>query len=145
MKKSGFILDIQILLSSYDIKFHKDLLVDINNMLNKSGNEKIFISLLTARISMLDQAGQNVIYSADRNFESLKNETELYSMHLTIKRNAYRILFSFLDDGSVLLCGFTEKQGKRKTDYTASKQIARRRLHEIREGKNEEIDSRNLK
>lgn len=132
MKKGHLSKDIETILQSFNILYHDALLDDIENMLSKSGNELKFYSLFLSRITMLEQSGYNLIISPNKNFEHLTNEENLYSIHINIKKNAYRILFSFLNDGTLLLTGFTERSGKKNTDYTNAKSIARQRLYEFR-------------
>ena len=52
-----------------------------------------------------------------KEFEMLKGSNGLYAMHLTSSDFNYRILFRYIDRNQILLLGFEEKQGKKKTEY----------------------------
>lgn len=105
---------------------------EISASIAKSGYEKKFFNLLLARLHYLKDQGINAVNAKE--FEPLSNTEGLYSMHLTGKGFNYRIIYSFLPDRSpVLLLGFSEKSGKKVTDYTYYIPEAEKRLSEMLE------------
>ncbi len=52
----------------------------------------------------------------------------MFSMHLSSKGFNYRILFRYLENNQILLLGFEEKQGKKRTEYSNFLKSARDRF-----------------
>lgn len=89
---------------------------EIEAFVLKCGNRKAFLQLLLTRRNQLDALSPDQIVKL-KEFELLKQASNLYSMHLQAKGFNYRILYQYLRDGEVLLLGFEEKQGKKVTEY----------------------------
>ena len=122
---------IGILLStivSFDGYLHHLLMAEIINLIARSGFESKFLTLLSVRLSFLNELVVNACQQQE--FENLGDG--LYSMHLSGKGFNVRILYGFVSDGSpALLLAFHERGGKRKTDYSRYLEPAKQRLKEI--------------
>ena len=116
-----------------NFKIHPDLLNDITSIITQSGNEMQLLKKLNTSLNFLKQYGNMAHLQPTRNFEKLKEEDNMYSMHLRSNSFNIRILYSFLSDGTVLLYGFYEREGKSITDYSSAIKFARNRLNEIME------------
>lgn len=114
-----------------DFKMHPDLVTDIIGILSNSGKEKSFLLKLTNALSFLQTFGKEAHLQPTKQFENLKNESNMYSMHIQGSGYNVRILYSFLDNGSVLLHGFYERQGKAATDYSLAIVIAKKRYKDM--------------
>ena len=114
-----------------DFKIHPDLITDLINILNKSGNEVEFLNKLKKRLSLLITYGHKTHILATNQFESLIGTQNMYCMHIQGKSFNVRILYSFLEDGTVLLHGFYEQEGKNITDYSSAIPIAKKRFKDI--------------
>lgn len=114
-----------------DVDYHHSLIDDLTDMLNNTGISGAFVGkFLTNLINLSNYKNQTHI-KLPANFEKLKQEENLFSMHIKVKNCNARILYSFLSDGTVLLYGFFERSGKKKTDYTNAKRIAKIRKSEL--------------
>lgn len=109
------------------VSVHPALLPELLGLLKQSGQEKQFLVMLAKRLKFLQSEGTQ----ATRHEEFERLEDNMYSMHIASKQLNIRILYSFLNDGSVLLHAFYERAGKRHTDYTGTIALARARLHEL--------------
>lgn len=116
-----------------NFKIHPDLVSDIQKIISESGNEKAFLSKLSFSLNFLKTYGREAHLQSTNQFEKLKKEPNLYSMHIQMNNFNIRILYSFLKDGTVLLHGFYERQGKFSTDYTPAIPVARKRYHDMEE------------
>lgn len=97
---------------------------------NKHGNNSRFLSVLKTRLEQLQQYGA---YATDvfpsRMFEILEHGSSgICSMHIVTTEVNYRILYSVLCTGTILLLGFDKKSGKSKTDYQDHLPKAKQRL-----------------
>ena len=119
---------IQLLLS---FTIHESLIADLVAILARSGKEEKFLSTFLARVKYLLDVRKNAV--KNKEYEPLSHTNAgLYSMHVDIRDYNIRILYAFLpDDAPVLLLGFYEKAGKRRTDYTPHIPKAEQRLTEI--------------
>ncbi len=125
MNKDEFI---KLLAESFgNILIHPALCPELLKLLKQSGQEKQFLSILAKRLKFLQSEG--IQATQHEEFERL--EDNIYSMHIASKQLNIRILYSFLNDGSVLLHAFYERAGKRHTDYTGTIALARARLNEL--------------
>lgn len=127
MKKEEFIK----LLAEHlnNIQWHPALLPELLDLLKRTGQEKQFLAMLSKRLKFLQSEGT----SATQHEEFERLEDNIYSMHISSKQMNIRILYSFLNDGSVLLHAFYERAGKRHTDYTDTIKLARTRLKELKD------------
>ncbi|WP_370812706.1 hypothetical protein [Butyricicoccus pullicaecorum] len=123
MNKNDFI---HLLAESLDnIQVDRALLSELLKLLKQSGQEKQFLTILSKRLKFLQSQGTQATQHEE--FERL--EDNIYSMHIACKQLNIRILYSFLNDGTVLLHAFYERAGKRHTDYTGTIALARARLN----------------
>ncbi len=114
------------------IQRHNGLVSDLLGLLAKSGQESKFLSALLTALRILCADGADAVYVRPGQFEKLSYEKDLYSMHVNTKQVNCRILYTFSSDKPVLLYGFFEKQGHRKTDYSSATKVARSRMKEWR-------------
>lgn len=121
------------LLSELLSEFHcsTEFLDELASILKNSGVEVKFIAVLFTRLNKLKEYGLTVINNCPRQFEKLKNTNDLYSMHINTGNLNVRILFVFIFDTPVLLAAFYERQGKKRTDYSAYIPIAESRRLKI--------------
>ena len=116
-------------------RYHEDFVNDLIGLLYNSGQEAAFLKVFEARLKILLQHGANAIRISPQNFEHLKKTGDnLYSMHVDTKDLNIRILYTFEEDGTVLLLPFHERGGKRKTNYTNYIPSALKRKKEYKEG-----------
>lgn len=110
---------------------HPDLCTDLSNIISRSGFEAKFLSLLLIRLKYLQSNGKNAI-NYPEGFEALRHSENLYSMRLSGKGFNIRILYTFLSDHMpLLLLGFEEKSGKKRTDYTSYIPVAEERIRNV--------------
>lgn len=124
--------DLQNTLLTYNIKIHPDLLKDLAGLLNNAGIKKEFLAKFKKNLSILSEYSTKAHLLSTNQFERLKNDDRLFSMHIQGKTFNIRIIYSFLPDGTVLLYGFYERAGKRSTDYSKPIDIAKERLDEFK-------------
>ncbi len=110
------------------IECHPKLIRDIEEII-MTGNEKMFLRIFLKRLRELCEYGHRAPIECRSNFEKLKHNNNLYSMHIE-KSKAFniRILYSFFNNNKVLLHAFYEKSGKNKTDYTIPIKTANQRI-----------------
>jgi len=113
----------------HGVRYHPLLLDEIKGLVLGTGHEKEFLNSLQSQLTFVKTLGYSAVCM--KQIEKLKNSSDLYSMHLESKN--YRILFSFMENGEVLLHLFYERQGKRHTDYSRHTPIAQSRLQELKE------------
>lgn len=107
----------------------KALCSDLIACISGSGWEKQFFNLLLTRLKYLKEHGVHA--TKHKEFELLGETNGLYSMHLFGKGFNIRILYAFAPNNRpVLLLGFFERSGKKKTDYTQYITLAQQRLAE---------------
>ena len=123
--KQGDLHDWQNLLAHFNCD--EAFLKEITENIRKHHSVK-FISVLLARLKTLKEYKQKAILCEPKNFESLKHTKSLYSMRVKTENINYRILYSFQNDGTILLHGFEEKKGKKVTEYSKASKIANSRL-----------------
>lgn len=112
-----------------NIRFSTDCLSDITKIVNESGNEFSFLKKFLYALSILDEYKDTAPIKMSNLFESLKEYSNLYSMKIKLQANI-RILYSIDSNGTVLLYGFYERGGKRKTNYKNAIPIALERYKE---------------
>lgn len=98
-----------------------------------AGSRKEFLKLLSMRKRQLNGLPMSQITNL-REFEKLKKEDGMFSMHLSSKGFNYRILFRYLEKNQILLLGFEEKQGKKRTEYSNFLKSARDRFLDFLKG-----------
>lgn len=94
---------------------HEKLIPDLMGILKKASNKQKFFDLLLVRLDFLRKYGR-LAQEYHKEFERINEE--IYSMHVSVKELNVRVLYSFLEDGTILLHAFYERGGKSKTDYT---------------------------
>lgn len=112
---------------------HPAFLDEFEEIIKNSGDEKNLTRQLLQRIRMISELGTDFL--RNHKLERLKACGNLYSMHLDTKNKNLRVLFSRLDDGTILLHTFEERQGKRKTGYGLHTQVAIERREEMLESR----------
>ena len=120
------------LLASYLSNYLYDplLIQELAKILSKTGYEQKFYTLLTARLSQLSYLGIQAVNLEE--FENLGGG--LFSMHFSRKWFNIRILYGFLpNQRPVLLLAFSEKAGKKITDYSGKIEPAQARFSSIQE------------
>lgn len=110
---------------------HPELITDLTEIISNSGAEKSFLSKLKYALNFLKRYGITAHIQPTSQFEKLMETTDLFSMHIEGKAFNVRIIYSFADDGTILLHGFYERQGKRATDYSSAVPTAQRRKAEM--------------
>lgn len=103
---------------------------EVLSLVSKSGQARRFFKILNRRLDFLKEYGAEA-QEHHREFERL--DADLYSMHLASDSFNIRILYSFLDDGTILLRAFYEREGKAATDYTRQIPLAKERLQIAKE------------
>lgn len=93
-----------------------------------------FLTEFTTCLSLLRTLGYRASTELNNKFEKLKHASGLYSMRIKVPSKNIRILYSIQHDGTILLCGFFERGGKRKTNYTNFIKTAQMRLKELTRG-----------
>ncbi len=131
-------MNIVILIDKLEKEFesftvHSELIAEITDIIGRSGNEKSFLSKLSNALKFLKRYGTLAHLQPTNQFEKLSGTTDLYSMHIQGKTFNVRILYSFANDGTILLHGFHEEENKRATDYTSAIPIAYERIKEMEE------------
>lgn len=134
MNKIKLIKELESNFDSFSV--HPELVTDLISLLSRSGTEKSFLSKLKYALNFLKRFGVTAHMQPTDQFEKLLEASNLFSMHIEGKTFNIRILYSFADDGTILLHGFYERAGKQKTDYSTAIPIAQRRLAEM-ENENE--------
>lgn len=86
---------------------------------------------MSKNLKFLSRYGVLAHTQPTKDFESLVGVDNIYSMHIQGKTFNVRILYSFLDNGTILLYGFKEESGKRINDYSSAIQIAKKRYNEL--------------
>ena len=109
MNKVKLIAELQTLLNSFTV--HENLIDELKKIIGHSGSEKSFLAKLKYGLTFLKQYGTRAHLQPTNQFEKLTGTIDLYSMHIQGKTFNVRILYSFLDDGTVLLHGFHEDYG----------------------------------
>lgn len=118
----------QILSLLDNFEYHEKLLSDITNAFENSGKESTFLVKFMIALKILKEYGINATKVNRTMFEKLKDANDLFSMRLKSKDFNYRIIYSFTASGTVLIHGFEEKAGKRKTDYRGALKIVGKRI-----------------
>lgn len=123
----------------FTINTHPDFIKDIHDIIDHSGHNAEFMKVFRMRLKQLGEyGGKAVIYFPD-NFEVLKHETGMCSMRIKTKNLNVRILYSFIDDSSIILLhGFFKRSKKKVSDYTNHTPIAKQRLAEKSGGNRDE-------
>ena len=129
MKREKIIAEMKAIFGT--VKFHPELIYELIELINKTGNEAEFIKLFKKRISQLELLGLSATKLEE--FEKLKgpNTDGLYSMHLSGKRFNIRIIYSYNACGEALLHSFYKRDGSKTTDYTNHIPIAYNRKKEM--------------
>ena len=128
MAKRGIISELAQVLSSFSV--HERLIPELVGLIKKSSHRDKAFALLVTRLAFLQEHGP---LAADLHKEFERIDKEIYSMHIAVPDLNLRILYSFLDDGTIMLAAFHEREGKRSTDYTRQLPTAHRRKHEMEE------------
>ena len=111
------------------IAYHDKLFQDLTALIAGSGCEEKFFITLLARLKFLMLQGTQA--TKHKEFEALKGEDGLFSMHICVRDLNIRILYAFSPQNTpILLLAFHERAGKRKTAYSAYTAPARERLKE---------------
>ena len=111
------------------IVYHAKILQDLTALIAGSGCEEKFFTTLLARLKFLLLQGTQA--TRHKEFEALKGEDGLFSMHISVRDLNVRILYAFSPQNTpILLLAFHERAGKRKTEYSAYTGPARERLKE---------------
>ena len=123
MNKTKFSKEISELSELYgNVLMHPSIIPEIFDIVLGSGYESEFLKQFAKQLKNVDTLGRQVVEL--NSFELLKGGSDIYSMHLKSKSYNIRILYSYLDNGELLLHCFYEKQGKRITEYERSIPIA---------------------
>lgn len=112
-----------------DFKVHPDLIKEVSQILEKTGERKAFLSKFINNLKFLKNYGELAHIQSTDKFEKLKQAENMYSMHIKGKTFNVRILYSFLANGTILLHGFDEKSGKKVTNYSKAVPIAKKKAY----------------
>lgn len=121
----------EYLQETYPISFHEECLKEVVDLVERSGGKKDFIRRFLECAQKLCLLSPEQATKTDV-FEKLKgrNAHGLYRMKFTKPCNI-RIIYTYREDGKILLLAFLEKGGKRSTDYTDKLKPAQDRLSEM--------------
>ena len=134
MNKIRALLQSQNCLSGSNIKFPPSLPSELIEIIKESGVENKFFKVFQDRIKVLKDHGLESIILF-KEFEKLKHYENMYSMRIKISRAInIRILYSYLDNGEILLHCFDKKSDSKVNDYVSHVPVALERLKEINEG-----------
>lgn len=112
-----------------NVKAHPEVGNEIITLVIGNGHEKEFIKLFKKQLNYARTLGYKV--TELKQFEKLSESPGLYSMHLKSKNFNIRIIYSYYDNGELLLHCFYEKQGKSATEYSTHIPIAKERKKEL--------------
>lgn len=115
------------------ITYHDGLVMDLADVFAKSGREAQFLPTFIIRLKELKAFRHKAVSMKPNDFENLSNVNGLYSMHIKKKGINYRIVYTFMAGDIVLLHGFHERAGKRKTNYSTAIATSNVRKHEVEE------------
>ena len=133
MNKQEVLLELIELLSEFSV--HDAFIPELSAILKNSGQEAKFLAVFRTRLKTLSQYGADAINVVPTQFELLShNSGGIYSMHADTRDLNIRILYTFLDDGTILLLPFNERSGKRRTDYTSKIPEAISRVQDFQKG-----------
>lgn len=134
----------QLIESLGTASIHESLINEIASLILRSGYEDRFLRLLSTRLKLLSQYKENAVQVLPDQYERLSHGSgELYSMHLTGKGFNVRILYAFHPEHSqILLLAFSEKSGKKVTEYSSFIPVALSRLEEIKKEDAEDHESK---
>ena len=121
-------------LASYNIKVHHDLIKDLATLLNNAGIKKSFLAKFKKGLCILSEYSTKAHILSPEQFERLKDDNSLFSMHVQGKDFNIRILYSFISNDTRLLHGFYERTGKKATNYTKPIKTAGERLDDYIDG-----------
>lgn len=100
-------------------------------LLEHKNSDAKFLGSMASQMSNLKKYGYKATLVFPRTlFEVLTGADGICSMHVNSLNHNYRILYKCHRDGTVLLLGFEEEEGKSNTDYTNRIPKAQRRLKE---------------
>lgn len=112
------------------IEYHPKLISDIETFFEKNQNDaEKFVELLVARLRILENIGPLALQNS--NFESLKQAKGLFRIKLKTSNRNFRIIYSYKNNGEILLHCFYERGGKSRTNYKRAIQTAQKRYEEI--------------
>lgn len=106
---------------------------DIEYLFNKRRGDKKLITAFETRLRQLADKRERAILLGRSAFELLKKSEGIYSMPVDTNEVNYRVLYSFEKGGTILIHGFFERGGKRKTNYSTAIPAAQKRLKSWRE------------
>lgn len=115
------------ILNTSNIMIHKDLLKDIRLLIGKSGEEKAFFNRLSFHLKLL-VSGDSANHG---DFERLRDEDQLYSMHVNTKNINCRILYTYIHNDCFLLCAFYERAGTSAGGYPDAILMALKRKKDL--------------
>lgn len=110
---------------------HNKMVQELAELLKSTSQRERVVNMLIRRLRFLRDHGNCAPSRQPDLFEALNGQ--INSLHVSVKELNLRVLYSFLDDGTILLSAFHERSGKRNTDYTHQIPVAERRLREWRE------------
>jgi hypothetical protein len=96
-------------------------------LISKSGDKDIIIDKFETLLDVINKLGCCNMCK-HKQIEKLQSCRNLYSLHIETKNSNYRVLFSIIKSGKILLHTFYEKEGKKVTEYQSHVPIAKTRL-----------------
>lgn len=122
---------IELLLDSFIV--HRKCEEEIADFLQNRPNDIRFLTAFLTRLEQLKEKGVKATDFGRKAFEPLKGTGGLFSMHINTNEVNYRVIYSFVDKKSILLCGFFERERKKSTDYSGQIPKAQQRFKEWRQ------------
>lgn len=122
----------QILNLLNNFEYEEKLLSDITDAFQYSGKEAEFLIKFITALKILNEYGINATRVNRKMFEKLKEAKGLFSMRLKGENFNFRIIYSFTESGAILIHGFEERAGKKKTDYSGALKIVKSRIGDNR-------------
>lgn len=115
----------------YPVSFHEECLKEVVDLVERSGGKKDFIKKFLENMQKLSCLTPEEATKTDT-FEKLKGKDAhgLYRMKFKMPCNI-RIIYTYGEDGTILLLAFFEKGGKRSTNYSDKLGPAQNRLSEM--------------
>lgn len=122
-KIAGYILPKNIVLHD---RFSEEFI----DMLESCPEKKRLLGLFVARLKAISESLPHVITKA-KWFEHLKENNNLYSLHLVSSSRNIRILLSYDGDNRIVLHSFQEVAGKGVSEYGKHIEVAKDRREEM--------------
>lgn len=117
-----------------NIDFHYKFMDEFLEIINVANDREKIIKKFISMIIIMNNLGP--LMCNHKEIESIKHHNVLYSLHITTRNSNLRILFFLYNNYKIFLHIFSEKQGKKVTEYWKHIPIAENRKKEFLSGVN---------